>query len=118
MIRVKRIYETAERADGFRVLVDRLWPRGIRKQDAAIDLWLRDIAPSAELRRWFDHDPAKWSEFCRRYAHELAAKDSDVRSLRDKARTGTVTLVYSAADVEHNNAVALKRFLAAPAHAH
>jgi uncharacterized protein YeaO (DUF488 family) len=111
MIRVKRIYEASNDSDGFRVLVDRLWPRGIRKQDADIDLWLRDIAPSADLRRWFGHDPKKWSEFCRRYEHELATRTSEVKSLRDKARAGRVTLVYSAADVEHNNAVALKRFL-------
>jgi uncharacterized protein YeaO (DUF488 family) len=111
MIRVKRIYEAPDDADGFRVLVDRLWPRGIRKQDADIDLWQRDIAPSAGLRRWFGHDPAKWPEFCRRYAAELKTKASEVKSLRDKARAGRVTLVYSAADVEHNNAVALKRFL-------
>jgi uncharacterized protein YeaO (DUF488 family) len=111
MIRVKRIYEAPDDADGFRVLVDRLWPRGIRKQDADIDLWLRDIAPSADLRRWFRHDPTKWSEFCRRYAGELKSKPAEVTSLRDRTRAGTVTLVYSAADVAHNNAVALKRFL-------
>lgn len=113
MIRVKRIYDPVEDADGFRVLVDRLWPRGIKKEEAAVDLWLRDVAPSTDLRRWFGHDPARWPEFCRRYAKELATKTAVLTVLRKKARTGAVTLIFSAADHAHNNAIALKRFLEA-----
>ena len=113
MIRVKRIYDEADDTDGFRVLVDRLWPRGVKKQDVAVDLWLRDIAPSAELRRWFGHDPARWSEFCRRYGKELKSKTTETTLLREKMRAGSVTLLYSAADTAHNNAIALKRFLEA-----
>ncbi len=113
MIRVKRIYDEADDTDGFRVLVDRLWPRGVNNQDAAIDLWLRDIAPSAELRRWFGHDPARWPEFCRRYGKELASKTTETALLRKKMHAGRVTLLYSAADTAHNNAIDLKRFLEA-----
>ncbi|BCH25497.1 DUF488 domain-containing protein [Mesorhizobium sp. L-8-3] len=111
MICLKRIYEPKSDDDGLRVLVDRLWPRGIRKQDAEIDLWLKDIAPSPELRQWFDHDPVRWSEFNRRYRAELLSKKEALAELREKARGQTVTLVYAAKDVEHNQAVVLREVL-------
>jgi uncharacterized protein YeaO (DUF488 family) len=111
MIRVKRVYEPPGPEDGLRVLVDRLWPRGVRKADAKIDVWLRDVAPTADLRRWFDHDPAKWNELLRRYRAELKQRPDAVTLLREKAEGGTVTLVYAARDREHNNAVALAAIL-------
>lgn len=111
MIKVKRVYEEPEKADGVRVLVDRVWPRGLSKEAAAVDYWLREIAPSAELRKWFGHDPAKWEAFYARYVSELAAGAKDVVFLRARAKKGTVTLVYAAKDEAHNNAVALKRYL-------
>ena len=111
MIYLKRAYEKPDTQDGFRVLVERLWPRGLKKEMAALDLWLQDIAPSPELRRWFGHDPAKWEEFCRRYWTELAARRAAVELLRKKLRDGQVTLVYGSRDQEHNAAVALKMFL-------
>jgi uncharacterized protein YeaO (DUF488 family) len=111
MIRVKRIYDPPAPEDGCRVLVDRLWPRGVRKADAAIDLWLREIAPSTELRHWFAHDPAKWAGFRERYRAELSDKEDALAGLRGKARESTVTLLYAAHDAEHNNAVALKGLL-------
>lgn len=110
-IGLKRIYDAKADEDGFRVLVDRLWPRGISKQDAAIDLWLKDIAPSQELRRWFDHNPARWPEFSRRYREELQHNEALVDVLREKARRSVVTLLFAAKDVEHNNAVVLKDVL-------
>ena len=112
MLRVKRVYEPRSAEDGFRVLVDRIWPRGVTKADAAIDLWLKDVAPSAELRRWFGHDPQKWTELRRRYAEELDARIGAIEMLRRKMDEGDVTLVYAARDREHNNAVALKEYLA------
>ncbi len=111
MIQLKRVYEKPARTDGLRVLVERLWPRGISKERAAVDLWLKEVAPSAELRQWFAHDPAKWPDFQRRYRAELRDNKEAVRPLRQKARQGTVTLVYAARDEEHNGALALKRFL-------
>jgi uncharacterized protein YeaO (DUF488 family) len=108
---LKRVYEPPNAEDGLRVLVDRLWPRGVRKTDAAIDHWLKDVAPSAELRKWFNHDPTRWQDFRRRYASELAAKPIALRSLRRLARRGVVTLVYAARDVSHNDAVALRNIL-------
>lgn len=111
MIYLKRAYEKPAAQDGFRVLVERLWPRGLRKEAAALDLWLQDIAPSSELRRWFGHDPAKWEEFCRRYWSELAERPAAVKLLCEKLREGQVTLVYGSRDQEHNAAVALKMFL-------
>jgi uncharacterized protein YeaO (DUF488 family) len=111
MIKQKRVYEEPSPEDGFRVLVERLWPRGISKERARLDLWLKDVAPSPGLRRWFNHDPARWKEFQKRYAAELRHKPDAVRLLRQKGREGTVTLVYAAHDEEHNGAVALKRFL-------
>lgn len=111
MIKLKRVYEKPSPADGFRVLVERLWPRGFTKQRAAVDLWLKELAPSPELRKWFSHDPAKWREFQERYWAELRGQRGSVRLLKQKAREGTVTLVYAARDEQHNCAVALKLFL-------
>jgi uncharacterized protein YeaO (DUF488 family) len=111
MIRLKRAYEPASPSDGERVLVERLWPRGISKARAALDLWLKDVAPSPELRKWFGHDPAKWERFEQRYWKELQGSKEAVGLLRRKTDRGTVTLVYAARDVEHNGAVALKQFL-------
>lgn len=108
MLKVKRVYEPRSDGDGFRILVDRLWPRGLAKADASIDLWLKDIAPSAELRRWFGHDPEKWPEFCRRYRDELDRNIEALETLRRATDKGTVTLLYSARDEQHNNAVALR----------
>jgi uncharacterized protein YeaO (DUF488 family) len=110
-IKLKRAYESPEADDGTRVLVDRLWPRGVSKSAAQIDLWLKEIAPSAALRKWFGHDPAKWSKFRARYFQELQKKGAAVEQLMAHARHGTVTLVYGAKDQEHNDAVALKEFL-------
>jgi len=107
----KRIYEPAEPDDGYRVVVDRMWPRGLRKVDAAIDEWLRDIAPSAELRRWFGHDPARWDEFVRRYHAELEAKPASIDYLAALGRERTVTLCFAARDKVHNNAAALQAYL-------
>lgn len=111
MIRLKRAYERPSLQDGLRILVERLWPRGLRKDDAKIDLWLKDLAPSSELRKWFDHDPAKWSEFQKRYAAELKQKGDLLTLLKHRAGEGTVTFVYAAKDEEHNSAAALKRYL-------
>jgi uncharacterized protein YeaO (DUF488 family) len=111
VIRLKRAYEPPGSDDGFRVLVDRLWPRGVSKSAARIDLWLKEIAPSAALRQWFGHDPAKWSTFRARYFQELENKGAAVEQLIAHVRHGTVTLVYGAKDQEHNDAVALKEFL-------
>jgi len=109
---VKRIYEPAAETDGFRVLVDRLWPRGLSKAHARIDLWLRDIGPSTALRKWFNHDPARWKPFCARYRAELRKKPDLLARLKRQAKRGRVTLLYSARDDAHNQAVALKTILA------
>jgi uncharacterized protein YeaO (DUF488 family) len=111
MIALKRIYEDPRPEDGLRVLVERLWPRGLTKERAAVDLWLKDVAPSPELREWFGHDPARWEQFQERYRRELREKTDAVRLLKQKAKEGTVTLVYAARDEEHNGALVLKRFL-------
>jgi uncharacterized protein YeaO (DUF488 family) len=115
MIRVKRIYEEPAPDDGYRVLVDRLWPRGVAKAAAQLSAWQKDLAPSEDLRRWFAHDPARWEEFQRRYGEDLAdpAKTGLVSDLLARSRQGTVTLVYAARDHEHNNAVVLKNYLEA-----
>jgi uncharacterized protein YeaO (DUF488 family) len=113
VIRLERVYEAASRDDGKRFLVERLWPRGVRKASLRLDAWFREAAPSDALRRWFGHDPAKWSEFRRRYAVELKSREAAWRPLLEAARRGRVTLLYSARDETHNNAVALKRFLEA-----
>ncbi len=111
MIRTKRIYARPSGDDGARILVDRLWPRGVSKEEARLDRWEKDLAPTNELRRWFGHDPAKWEEFLRRYRAELAGKGEDLARLRREAIDATVTLLYAARDEEHNNAVALKRYI-------
>ncbi|KLU62414.1 hypothetical protein CEB3_c12750 [Peptococcaceae bacterium CEB3] len=111
MIKLKRVYEETDKDDGYRVLVDRLWPRGRNKSDAKIDEWLKDIAPSAQLRKWYSHDVSKWPEFKERYFKELSAKEEMVRLLIEKASGNTLTLIYAAQDVEHNNAAALKEFI-------
>lgn len=108
---LKRVYEPPSEDDGLRVLVDRLWPRGLRKEDAAVDLWLKEIAPSAELRKWFGHDPDKWTEFGRRYRAELDGRGGEIDALRQRAGEGHVTLVYGAKDERHNQAVVLKDYL-------
>jgi uncharacterized protein YeaO (DUF488 family) len=110
-LKIKRVYEKPEKADGTRILVDRLWPRGLSKEKAAVDLWLKEIAPSTELRKWFGHDPQKWDEFQKRYRAELKANEEAVQRLRDEMKKGMVTLVYGAKDEEHNDAVVLKEFL-------
>jgi uncharacterized protein YeaO (DUF488 family) len=111
MIHLKRVYEEPSQKDGMRVLVERLWPRGLTKERAAVDLWLKDVAPSPELRRWFGHDPARWEQFQDRYRQELRKQKDAVQLLKQKGKEGTVTLVYAARDEEHNGALALKRFL-------
>lgn len=112
-IRLKRAYETAESSDGVRILVDRIWPRGISKDSARIDLWLKDIAPSTLLRKWFGHDPAKWTEFRERYFLELRNNSEAVEQLKQQTSRGLVTFVYGAKDLEHNHALVLKDYLAA-----
>lgn len=111
MIHLKRAYETSSRADGKRILVERLWPRGVTKGKAALDLWLKDIAPSPKLRKWFGHDPARWKQFQQRYWKELQKNPDAVEELRSHLTNGTVTLIYAAHDEEHNGALALKQFL-------
>ena len=110
-IRVKRVYEPPSTRDGRRILVDRLWPRGLSKADAKIDDWPKDIAPSTELRKWFGHDPERWSEFKRRYFAELESKPDTVRALLDYVRAGTVTFLYSSKERRLNNVVALKEYV-------
>ena len=110
-VKLKRAYEAPADDDGTRVLIDRLWPRGVRKQDAALDLWLKELGPSTELRKWFGHDPARWDEFRTRYAAELAQKTELMAQLREFARQGVLTLVYSAHDQQHNDAVVLRSLL-------
>lgn len=110
-VRLKRAYEPASPADGKRILVDRLWPRGVAKTRAALDFWMKEIAPSAELRAWFGHDPSRWDEFRVRYAKELATHEDLVATLRKLARRGPVTLVYSARDEARNDAVVLRDVL-------
>jgi uncharacterized protein YeaO (DUF488 family) len=110
-LQVKRVYDPPSHEDGVRVLVDRLWPRGLTKASAAVDLWLKDISPSVDLRRWFNHDPSRWTEFTRRYAEELEAKKPAVAALAGAVRRGRVTLLFGARDPEHNNATALFSYL-------
>lgn len=111
MIRLKRVYEPATSDDGARFLVERLWPRGIRKTDLKMDAWVKDAAPSTELRQWFSHDPAKWEAFQRKYFAELDERAGALDVIRKAAKHGDVTLLYSSHDTEHNNAVALKTYL-------
>ena len=110
-IKIKRVYEQPDKQDGDRILVDRLWPRGLTKEKAAVDLWLKEIAPSTELRKWFAHDPDKWRSFRGRYETEIRHNTDLVKVLKDKAKRGTVTLVYGARDQKHNEALVLKQFL-------
>ena len=110
-IKIKRVYERPDKEDGTRVLVDRLWPRGLTKANASVDLWLKEIAPSTELRKWFGHDPGKWAEFKTRYRAELKENDDQVALLKGQIEKGTVTLVYGAKDEEHNEAVVIQEFL-------
>lgn len=111
MLQLKRVYEPPSPSDGQRILVERLWPRGLTKARAAVDLWLKDVAPSPELGKWFAHDPAKWPRFKERYWKELRVHPEAVGQIRKAAREGTVTLVYAAHDQEHNGALALQQFL-------
>ncbi len=113
MTKLKRAYEPASRSDGYRVLVERLWPRGIRKQELPLDAWEKEIAPSHELRKWFAHDPARWAEFKQRYRQELrhAAARDRLHALAERAAHASVTLVFSSRDTEHNNAVVLQEEL-------
>ncbi|MGH3065414.1 MAG: DUF488 domain-containing protein [Gaiellaceae bacterium] len=110
-IRLKRAYESPAASDGYRVLVDRLWPRGVSRQRSLLDEWARELAPTAELRRWFGHDPDRFEEFRRRYSSELAEHESKLQELRQRAKDGTLTLVYGARDTEHNDAVVLAEVL-------
>jgi uncharacterized protein YeaO (DUF488 family) len=110
-VRRKRAYEPAAPGDGHRVLIDRIWPRGVSRERARLDEWARELAPSSELRQWFGHDAARFSEFRRRYESELAAQGEKLRHLRRRARQGTLTRVYGARDTEHNDAVVLADFL-------
>jgi len=108
MLKIKRVYEEPEPGDGERILVDRLWPRGLSKPAAAIDEWMKDLGPSHELRKWFGHDPARWREFRRRYLVELRGQREALAAIAQKARKHTVTLVFGAHDTEHNEAVVLE----------
>lgn len=111
MLKIKRVYEAAQASDGVRFLVERLWPRGIKKEKLKMKAWLKDVAPSPALRSWFAHDPAKWEEFQKRYRNELEANPDAWQPLLEAARDGNVTLLYSARDPEHNSALLLKSFL-------
>lgn len=111
MLKIKRVYEKPSGQDGKRFLVDRLWPRGLTKEKANVDLWLKDIAPSTELRKWFGHDIDKWKEFSKRYLAELKQNKEQVSFLKKQLKYGTVTLVYAAKDKEHNDALVLKKLL-------
>ncbi len=110
-IKIKRAYEQPDKEDGLRILIDRLWPRGVSKEEAKADLWLKEIAPSTELRKWFGHDPAKWTEFQKRYSKELDANLELVNTIKGFAKKGTVTLVYGAKDEDHNDAIVLREYL-------
>jgi uncharacterized protein YeaO (DUF488 family) len=111
MVKIKRVYDPVSPDDGKRILVDRLWPRGIKKEKAQIDEWLKEISPSNELRKWYSHDPAKWAEFKKRYKKELAEKSELLKKIKAEAKKQTVTLLFSTKELELNNAVALKKIL-------
>jgi uncharacterized protein YeaO (DUF488 family) len=111
MIRLKRAYEPAESGDGKRFLVDRVWPRGVSREQLQIEGWVKEVAPSTDLRKWFGHDPQRWNEFQRRYRQELASHQDALKPLLDAARHGPMTLVYGARDVQHNQAVVLREVL-------
>ena len=110
-VKIKRVYETPSKADGERILVDRLWPRGLTKEKADIDIWLKDIAPSTALRKWFGHDPKKWTEFRKKYLQELKDNEVQVPMLKERLKAGVVTLVYGAKDEENNEARVLEELL-------
>src|SRR4030067_3420521 len=111
MIKIKRIYNPPAKEDGFRILVDRLWPRGLSKEKAKIDLWLKEIAPSNQLRKWYGHDPKKWTQFREKYFNELKDKDELVNRIAGKVKEGTITFLYSSKEEKVNNAVALKEYI-------
>ena len=110
-VKIKRVYEQPDKDDGVRILVDRLWPRGLTKEKASVDLWLKEIAPSTELRKWFGHDPDKWKSFRGRYETEIRHKEDLIKVLKQRARERTITLLYGARDEKHNEALVLKQFL-------
>lgn len=110
MIRLKRVYEPPSKQDGFRILVERLWPRGVSKERASVDLWLKEVAPSPQLRKWFGHRPSRWEPFRKRYWEELERNQDPVKRLKQRIKKGTVTFVYAARDEVHNGAMALKEF--------
>jgi uncharacterized protein YeaO (DUF488 family) len=110
-IKIKRVYEKPGKEDGSRILVDRLWPRGLTKEKAALNLWLKDIAPTTELRKWFNHDPAKWNEFIKKYLKELKENEESVSILKNFLKKGPVTLIYAAKDEAHNEAQVIKDFV-------
>jgi uncharacterized protein YeaO (DUF488 family) len=111
-IRLKRVYESPDAGDGYRILVERLWPRGVSKEHAKVDLWIKDAGASPGLRTWFGHEPEKWEEFCRKYFEEMRTRPAVIQDLRDLIHAhGIVTFLYAAHDTEHNNALALKEFL-------
>lgn len=110
-VKTKRVYDPPSRSDGYRVLVDAIWPRGLKKEDARLDEWMKHIAPTTALRQWFGHDPARWEQFKKKYQRELADKSESLALLRRRARSGSVTLLFAARDEEHNNAVVLKQVL-------
>ena len=110
-VKIKRVYEEPKKSDGKRILVDRLWPRGLRKAEVKVDLWLKEIAPSTALRKWFSHEPSKWEEFKKRYSVELENNNEQISLLEREVSEGKVTLVYGAKDQEHNGAVVLREFL-------
>ena len=115
MFKLKRIYDASERSDGYRVLVDRIWPRGVSKEKVRIDLWMKEIVPSDSLRKWFAHDPERWQEFQKRYREELGKESALTKQLQELEKThGTLTLVFAARDERHNQAVALWTFLERP----
>lgn len=111
MIHLKRVHDPPSHDDGLRILVERLWPRGLTKARAAVNLWIKDVAPIPDLRKWFGHDPARWKQFKQRYWNELKNKKDDVDALRHEAKAGKVTFIYAAHDEEHNGALALKEFI-------
>jgi uncharacterized protein YeaO (DUF488 family) len=110
-VNIKRVYEEPKKSDGKRILVDRLWPRGLTKAEVKVDLWLKEIAPSTALRKWFSHEPSKWEEFKKRYSVELEKNNEQISLLEREVSEGKVTLVYGAKDQEHNGAVVLREFL-------
>lgn len=110
-ISIKRVYDQPEQTDGFRILIDRLWPRGLSKEKAKVDLWLKEIAPSTELRKWFNHDPEKWKEFAKRYKAEIKKNGEALTLLKSKIKEGKVTLVYGAKEERYNDAVVLQKIL-------